>query len=192
MGKWSHLQALTSIMTVFPYYLTASAHQTDPLERMKWFLAAMISTHTATHTFDKPLNPILGETFVCECEDGSTAYAEQTCHKPPITHAQFYGPDDCYVLSMYTGFSAKAGLNSITLDCIGNKNCVYKDGTSIYCTIAPGDYINHTFFGTLNHQFTGKMEYRDDTNNIVAVYEPGKQRVQDYIEGYIEQNGEKV
>ena len=94
MGKWSHLQALTSIMTVFPYYLTASAHCLDPVEKMKWFLGAMVSTHTATHNFDKPLNPILGETFVCECDDGSTAYAEQTSHKPPITHAQFYGPQE--------------------------------------------------------------------------------------------------
>lgn len=66
MGKWSHLEALTSIMKVFPYYLTAAAYQTDPVERMKWYMAAMISTHTAVHSFDKPLNPILGETYVCE------------------------------------------------------------------------------------------------------------------------------
>jgi hypothetical protein len=64
MGKLSHLEALSSMLTVFPSYLTCSAYQTDPVERMKWFLVGMISTHTATHHFDKPLNPILGETFV--------------------------------------------------------------------------------------------------------------------------------
>lgn len=66
MAKMSHLEALASIMTVFPCYLTASAFQTDPVERMKWFLVAMISSITATHMFEKPLNPILGETYVCE------------------------------------------------------------------------------------------------------------------------------
>lgn len=62
MGKMSHLQALSSIMCVFPCYLTASAYQTDPIERMKWFLVAMISSISASHHFEKPLNPILGET----------------------------------------------------------------------------------------------------------------------------------
>ena len=54
----------------------------------------MVSTHTAVHHFDKPLNPILGETYVSECEDGSKGYFEQTSHHPPISHAQFYGPDE--------------------------------------------------------------------------------------------------
>lgn len=193
MGKLSHLQALSSILCVFPSYLTFSSMQTDPVERMKWFLVAMISSHTATHHFDKPLNPILGETYTCECDDGSIAYCEQTSHKPPVTHAQFYGPNNCYVLSMYTGFAAKAGFNSITLNCVGKKSVDYIDGTRIYCNTTPGDIFGNTFFGTLNHQFTGKIEYIDDINNIYAVYTPGARRkVQDYIEGYIEKDGARV
>ena len=190
MGKLSHLECLTSIMTVFPSYLTWSAYQTDPVERMKWFMVAMISTHTATHHFEKPLNPILGETLICEWEDGTKGYAEQTSHKPPVTHAQFYGPDEWYVLSMYSGFAAKAGLNSITLKWTGKKSIIYKDGGKIYSKNTPGDVFKNTFWGTIAHQFTDKIEYFDDQNGLYAWYEPGKKKVQDYIFGAIEkQNG---
>lgn len=168
MGKMSHLEALGSIMSVFPSYLTASAYQTDPIERMKWFLTAMISSLTATHHFEKPLNPILGETYISSCDDGTIAYCEQTSHKPPITHAQFYGPDECYTFSMYTGFAAKAGFNSVTLNCTGKKSIKYQNGGEIYCKEAPNDIIGNTFFGTLYHQFIDTMEYFDDQNNIYA------------------------
>jgi hypothetical protein len=192
MGKMSHLEALASIMWVFPWYLTCSAFQTDPIERMKWFLVGMISGIPASHMFEKPLNPILGETFVGEWDDGSVVYWEQTCHKPPVTHAQFYGPDDCYVMSMHTGFSAKAGFNSVTLNWTGKKKIVYKDGTEIYWERPPNDIFGNTFFGTFYHQFIETIEYFDDTNNIYACYTPGKEKIQDYIEGYIEKDGEKV
>jgi len=109
-----------------------------------------------------------------------------------VTHAQFYGPDNLYVLSMYTGFAAKAGLNSLTLNCSGKKSIVYKDGSKIYCDQPPNDIFNNAFWGYISHQFTGKMEYFDDDNHIYATYTPGGQRVQDYIEGYIEKDGEKV
>ena len=192
MGKLSHLQALCSIMLVFPSYLTASAYQYDPVERMKWFLTAMISCQCASHHFEKPLNPILGETYAWEWEDGTMAYWEQTNHKPPVTHAQFYGPDDCYVLSMHTGFAAKAGFNSLTLNVTGKKSIVYKDGGKIYWNTAPGDIFNNTFFGSISHQFTGKLEYFDDENNIYATYTIGNSKIQDYLEGYIEKNNETV
>lgn len=93
---------------------------------------------------------------------------------------------------MYTGFAAKAGFNSITLKCTGKKSIEYKDGTKIYCETAPGDILNHTLFGTLNHQFTDRIDYIDERNGLVGWYEPGKRNVQDYIVGAIEQNGEKI
>ena len=110
----------------------------------------------------------------------------------PVTHAQFYGPDEWYILSMHTGFAAKAGLNSLTLNVTGKKNIVYKDGSKIYCNTAPGDIFNNAFFGSLNHQFTGKLEYFDDENKIYATYSIGTQKVQDYLEGFIQKDGKKI
>ena len=48
---------------VFPFYLTAAAKATDPVERMKYVIASSVAFIYPTHHFDKPLNPILGETY---------------------------------------------------------------------------------------------------------------------------------
>lgn len=95
-------------------------------------------------------------------------------------------------MSMYSGFNAKAGFNSVTLICTGKKSIVYKDGGRIYSNAPPGDLLQNTLWGTLTHQFTGKMEYFDDENNIYAYYEAGKEKIQDYIIGAIEKDGEVV
>jgi len=93
---------------------------------------------------------------------------------------------------MHSGINAKAGFNSITLTCFGKKNIVYKDGGRIYSNQPPGDLLQNTFWGTLTHQFTGKVEYFDDENGLYAWYEPGTQDIQDYIVGAIEKDGEVV
>jgi hypothetical protein len=53
----------------------------------------------------------------------------------------------------------------------------------------PGDLLSGTFWGTLSHQFTERIDYYDDENGLVAWYEPGTKGVQDYIVGAIEQHG---
>lgn len=48
--------------------------------------------------------------------------------------------------------------------------------------------------GSMGHQLTGKIEYKDEANGLVGYYEPGKYRMktQDYICGDIKSNGSKV
>lgn len=75
---------------------------------------------------------------------------------------------------------------------MGKKSIVYEDGTKIYCDSPPGDVFNNTLFGTLTHQFTGKLEYFDDDNNIYATYSPGVKKIQDYMTGYIEKDGKRI
>ena len=45
-----------------------------------------------THQFEKPLNPILGETYQGVGPDGTMIYLEQTEHRPPVSHFLFEGP----------------------------------------------------------------------------------------------------
>lgn len=67
----SIVQALPSMAVVFPYYLNASAQSVCPVERIKLLITAMVAYNNCTHTFEKPLNPILGETYAAELEDGT-------------------------------------------------------------------------------------------------------------------------
>jgi hypothetical protein len=59
----SILHIVASVAMAFPFYLTSAALATDPVERMKFVIASSVAFIYPTHHFDKPLNPILGETF---------------------------------------------------------------------------------------------------------------------------------
>ena len=71
MSPVSILQLVATCSLHAPVYLNAAALHSDPVERMKFVIANSISYIYPTHCFDKPLNPILGETYQAEMEDGS-------------------------------------------------------------------------------------------------------------------------
>jgi hypothetical protein len=63
MSYKSILENIASIACIFPTFFSAAALATDPVERMKFVMIGSISALHPTHHFDKPLNPVLGETF---------------------------------------------------------------------------------------------------------------------------------
>ena len=87
-----------------------------------------------THGFDKPLNPILGETYQARLEDGAMIYLEQVSHHPPISYILQCGPNDNYRWYGYTSLSPKASLNSISLHVKGTKTVAFPDGSTIVYT----------------------------------------------------------
>jgi len=76
MDHKSVVELVASIGCVAPTYLNAAALSKDPIERMKYVMVASIAFIGPTHTWDKPLNPILGETYQGELPDGSKVYME--------------------------------------------------------------------------------------------------------------------
>ena len=58
----------------------------DKIESFKYVIAFSLSALFRSSEQLKPLNPMLGETYECEWEDGSKFYLEHTCHTPPISH----------------------------------------------------------------------------------------------------------
>lgn len=66
MSPVSILRLIGNATTIHtPIYLTKAALTSDPIERMKFVMTQSLSFIYPTHTFDKPLNPILGETYQC-------------------------------------------------------------------------------------------------------------------------------
>jgi len=185
------LQALAGMAMVNPYIMNAAALTEDPLERIKLLITAAVSHMEPCNTFEKPLNPVLGETYHAYMEDGTQIYCEQTCHHPPISHISIYGPDNLYEFSMHTGYSAKAGWNSVTVDVTGSKYIKFKDGTKISWNNL-GDMIYCTLIGTMYRQVTGRQDYKDETNHITAYIETGAKKVQDYLKGSISQYGQEI
>lgn len=82
----SILYAVSKLAIHAPVYLNAAALNPNPVERMKFAICQSLTYIYPTHFFDKPLNPILGETYQARLEDSSQIYIEQVCHHPPISY----------------------------------------------------------------------------------------------------------
>jgi hypothetical protein len=70
------VEVVASVASIAPTFLNAAALATDPVERMKYVMVASVAFIGPAHTFDKPLNPILGETYQATMPDGSQVFME--------------------------------------------------------------------------------------------------------------------
>ena len=76
MSADSILLMIATMSLHSPTYMSAAAMATDPVERMKLVMTTSLSFLYGTHRFDKPMNPILGETYQGELEDGTRVVME--------------------------------------------------------------------------------------------------------------------
>jgi hypothetical protein len=160
---------------------------------MKLVMASSVAFFHPSMIFEKPLNPVLGETYQAVAVDGARVFLEQTSHHPPVSHLYMEGPDNRYTVSGWSTYVIRAGMNSATVVSDGHKKVTFHDGHTIKYN-NPGDYLYNLFMGTMCHQITGKMEFHDEQNNIYGVYEFGKvkKKTQDYFSGHIAKCGQPV
>ena len=59
----SVLQTMTTFQNINSFYLNYAASVNNPVERLKVFMTTTIGFLFEGHMFEKPLNPVLGETF---------------------------------------------------------------------------------------------------------------------------------
>lgn len=75
----SHETALAIVaknLSTIPVYIGLAVKATDPVERLKYVIAQCVSTTIYNKSFEKPLNPILGETYQARGQDGSFIFLE--------------------------------------------------------------------------------------------------------------------
>ena len=82
----SMLERITDWFCFAPVLLTKAGSMTNKVEAMKYVISFSLSALFRSSEQLKALNPMLGETYQCEWEDGSKMYMEHTCHTPPISH----------------------------------------------------------------------------------------------------------
>ena len=76
MSPQTMLMQMTYFGTTLPIYMNKAAMTEDPVERMKYVMCANFSWFFYNRVFVKPLNPILGETYQAEGQDGTKFYLE--------------------------------------------------------------------------------------------------------------------
>ena len=84
----SMLERITDWFSFAPVLLTKAGAIGDKMEAFKYIIAFSLSALFRSSEQLKSLNPMLGETYQCEWEDGSKMYLEHTCHTSPIS--QYY------------------------------------------------------------------------------------------------------
>lgn len=89
----SFLERMAEFMEYSQLLQIAAAHQSDPLKRLEYVTAFVISSLSSNwDRLGKPFNPLLGETYEIERE-GFRMVAEQVSHHPPISAFQADSPD---------------------------------------------------------------------------------------------------
>lgn len=166
-----------------PLYITRAVATKDPLERLKLIIVSTLSSFVHTSTFEKPLNPILGETQHGLLEDGTQLFCEQTSHHPPVS--SFFIEGNAYKIYGYFNYTAKAGLNSVTVSNIGKRTFEFYDGYKAVVT-CPEELFSGTFFGTMRHESLGTMQATDNEgHSCVISLGKIKGKPSDYLEGQI-------
>jgi len=178
----------------FPLYLNLALKTVDPVERFKLYVVASICYFYLTHSFAKPLNPILGETFNGFYEDGSRMFLEQISHHPPVSYMLYHGPNEAYKFWGPSMFSASAGLNSFTLTTKAWRKIAFKDNHQTIHNTLPNESIGGTLMGTTVHETTGNMEFKDEGNGIYCNIQFGKVKGKpsDHFDGVVTVDGNPV
>ena len=124
----SILQTLSWSQSCMSIYLNHAAGLDDKVERVKLLIAASMASSYHDKIFEKPLNPILGETYQACGQDGSSIVFEQTSHHPPRSNYIVEGPDNNYRGHGSLSFEIKSNPYSATVTCVGGRTMIFKDG----------------------------------------------------------------
>ena len=103
------------------------------------------------------------------------------------------GPDQLYKLSGWSLYEIKSGLTGARVNVGGHKYLTFKDGGQIHFN-ATNDYLFNIFMGTMGHQLTGTLWFKDEQNDLYGEIRLGsfKKKTQDFFDGEIKKNGAKV
>jgi hypothetical protein len=99
----STLQRVVDYWSFAPLFLNEAAKATNPLQRMKYIMAFAIGGLYVSTKQLKPFNPLIGETFEGQYEDGTKIYIEHISHYP--TTSRFYATGKNYKFHGFIDFS---------------------------------------------------------------------------------------
>lgn len=161
----SFLEKMCVSWSYAPTFLTAAAHATDPVERLKLVMSFVLAGIHLAPAARKPFNPILGETYEANFADGTQIFCEQISHHPPISSWQVTGPKNIYHFYGHGQTAASARGNSLKGYQTG-LNCVeFGDGTKITFTL-PVLHIGGVMWGERVLYYEDVVSFKDEKNKL--------------------------
>lgn len=162
----SYLDVIADGWCYAPVFLTRAAALSDPVERLKLVVCFVMSGLLNTCSAAKPFNPVLGETFQGEFADGTQIFTEQSCHHPPVTSWQVFGPANSYRMYGYGEWTASFHGNSVTGHQRGRHVVEFpSDGQQIVYTLAKAQ-VHGVMWGDRIIEYDGDLSFDDAANGL--------------------------
>lgn len=200
----SFLQRLVDGWWHAPDLLTKAALSDDPLFRLQCITAFAISGFKHTVKQWKPFNPILGETFQAEFDDGTQIYVEQTSHHPPVSHWQVFGKDGLYKYYGYARWDASFRGNALKGMTHGPNIVEFADGTKISFQLPflwlkgilwgdrVAEYLGEFKVRYRKHGLEASLNFNPDAVGFIQSFFVTQEQPSDLFRGDILQNGKKI
>ncbi len=170
----SMLERISDWFCFAPVLLTKAGSMTDKVEAMKYVIAFSISSLFRSTEQLKSLNPMLGETYQCEWDDGSKMYLEHTCHTPPISHFYLNSSNGLYNVSGYIDMEMGGIMKTLMTNTfqIIPKGKITVRLLETKQTIAfqfPKIVMGGALYGERYCYFNDHMKFEDRDNNLKCV-----------------------
>lgn len=163
----SSIERITDMFLYCNHYLArAAAAADDPAERVKYVMGFAMAALPHGISQWKPFNPLLGETFQAELQDGTTIDCEHTSHHPPITN--FYVKNNLYTLYGNLTYNAEIHANSLNMFSEGWVTVEFKDGHKVKFHL-PNLYVWGLVINSRGLQYTAALTVLDQKNQIKGV-----------------------
>lgn len=147
-------------------YLEKASNESDPSKKL-----ALVATGIAAgfHLYlqsKKPWNPVIGETYVGEWENGTRIYGEQTSHHPPVSNLQVICPDKSWKINAQFNFTIDPGVIQVDILQKGLTQLDFDDGTHMEWEF-PTICVNGLLRGDRTVKVRGPLIITDTTHNMI-------------------------
>ena len=163
-------------------YLDKAYETPDRPRRLALIATGIIASLHLQLQSKKPWNPVLGETLSGRYSNGSTVYAEQTSHHPPISAFELFGVNNRWHL--YGNFKIKvsSGPRSAEIYYLGKFYLDFDDGSKYEWNI-PTNILYGIIYGDRIMRMCGPILVKDLINNLELTFDcwPKKDKKKDIL-----------
>jgi len=149
-------------------YAYEAAASSDPNERLINITIGIIAGFYIYMQSKKPWNPMLGETYVAEWQNGTKIYGEQTSHHPPVSNFEIFSHDGSWKCHAQCNFVISSGMTEVNVFQKGKFTMVFHDGDQ-YEWEFPDICVRGILMGERVVRVQGKVKVFNPTHNLVAI-----------------------
>eukprot|EP00884_Botryococcus_braunii_P006702 jgi/Botrbrau1/16032/Bobra.7_2s0006.1 len=144
MEPYTMLQKVAEIMEYSDILDRANAEE-DPDLRMALVTAFCLGPFGANERTWKPFNPILGETFEVDMENGARFLAEQVSHHPPVGAA--HAENDNWTYDIVSAPTTKFLGNAVDIYPVGRSRMELRRTGEVYSLVPPNSKAHNLIVG---------------------------------------------